>query len=209
MAQKLKWLEVANSLESSYKTNEIGQSLYSLVRMYKPKVCVEIGVLAGYSAIFTLAALRDNGNNAHWYGFDLFEDYPFNKSTEQQTRHNIASAGFNLEYSLYRLDITKSDWFMDKILGIKGDIDFMHIDISNDGDTVRDVVNNLTDFIKIGGLLLFEGGSEARDNVDWMKLFQKPSLRNALTDIIKNDDRWELYRFIDDFPSMTVLGRVS
>ena len=61
-------------VESSYKNNNFGFMMYSLVRLYKPEKCYEFGVLDGYSTVSIACALRDNklGNLT---AVDLFEEY--------------------------------------------------------------------------------------------------------------------------------------
>lgn len=57
-----KWFQVAQKyVYSSYKTNDLGRVLYNLVSEFKPKRCVELGCLQGYSSIFIAAALAHSG----------------------------------------------------------------------------------------------------------------------------------------------------
>lgn len=48
-------------IESSYKKNDLGKTLYDLVIKYKPFNLIEFGSLYGYSTIAMAMALRDLG----------------------------------------------------------------------------------------------------------------------------------------------------
>ena len=65
---------------SSYRKNNIGQTLYDIVIKLRPKNIIEIGVLEGYSTICMAQALKDLGDrSAKVYAHDLFDAYSFHK----------------------------------------------------------------------------------------------------------------------------------
>ena len=56
-------------------------------------------------------------------------------------------------------------------------VHFLHVDISNTGDTVRVIMEQWDPKMIQGGIICFEGGTEERDNVEWMKKYGKPSIK--------------------------------
>ena len=46
-------------IESSYRKNNLGFTLYHTIRMLKPKIVVDFGILYGYSTVAIAQALRD------------------------------------------------------------------------------------------------------------------------------------------------------
>jgi hypothetical protein len=88
-----------------------------------------------------------------------------------------------------------------------GTVDLLHIDISNDGAKMADVVplweRKLSE--SPNALLVIEGGSAARDRVEWMVTYAKPPLRTWL------ESQWVEARFswltLEPFPSITLLRR--
>jgi len=52
-----------------------------------------------------------------------------------------------------------NDWVVE-------DFDLLHLDISNDGKTVTDVFNRIKSKIENGSTMIFEGGTEERDNIE-------------------------------------------
>ena len=66
-------LDQFDDLCSSYVDNNYKFLFYSFVKILKPRKCVELGVLNGYSLFSMAMALRDNGFGKIT-GCDLFED---------------------------------------------------------------------------------------------------------------------------------------
>ena len=64
-------------IESSYQKNDLGFTIYSVVRMLKPKVVVDFGILSGYSTICIAQAIRDNGEGKV-LAYDIFDEYEYN-----------------------------------------------------------------------------------------------------------------------------------
>jgi hypothetical protein len=82
-------------------------------------------------------------------------------------------------------------------------VDFMHIDVSNTGETIRDVVNEWDQRIRPGGLVLFEGGSPLRDEVSWMKRYNKDRIGDEIN---SNNMLKRRYTFLvlHPYPSMLI-----
>jgi tRNA A58 N-methylase Trm61 len=51
--------------------------------------------------------------------------------------------------------------------------DMLHLDISNDGYIIDRTLCMLASQIAAGAIVVFEGGSVERDEVEWMKKFKK------------------------------------
>lgn len=147
-------------IESSYRENDIGRTLYELVLDLKPKTIVEFGVLNGYSTVAMAMALEELGRGKI-YGYDLWGKYQFKHSTMSNAYNNIQRYGLQDYVELLYGDIETWTPF---------DYDLMHIDISNDGDKLSKAVDKVKSF---GGNIVFEGGTSERDNVEWMKKYEK------------------------------------
>lgn len=153
-------------IQSSYKYNNLGKTLYDFVRYEKPEKVVDFGVLDGYSTICLAQGCRDNG-----YGkvkvYDLFEDYEFNHSQFDRLIKNIKEFGL-IEW----VDVEKKNFF-DWVKNPE-EFDLVHIDISNTGDIV-DIIGTLQG----KGVVLFEGGSEQRDRTGWMMKYNKKPINQS------------------------------
>ena len=176
------------NIESSYQENDIGKTLYDAVLKYKPKKIIEFGTLGGYSAVAMAMALDEIGEG-HIYGYDLFEDYEFKNSTQENTQKNINEYGVAHYVTLVRKDF--ETW-----LQAPEQFDMLHLDISNKGDTLERLYEAVKDQIKKGAIVLFEGGSEERDNVEWMKKYNQKKLRDAHVPFEVIDSR---------FPSLSIM----
>lgn len=191
------WLEVANNCYSSYKQNDLGWVLYGLVRAHKPVVCVELGVLEGYSAIFTAAGLKDNGFG-YLGAYDLWEDYPYRHVTQKDTQDRLKTTGVAGYVTLDYHDAHN-------VPGLYGEceIDFLHIDLGNNGSTFRWAMETFRPLLSEEGIIIFEGGSKERDQCDWMLQYEKPPIRTVLeNETLMKDWDWSV---IKPYPSMTIM----
>ncbi len=151
-------------IESSYRENDLGKTLYEQVLKYKPKKVVEFGALFGYSTIAMAMALHELGQGKI-VSYDLWDKYPHTHSTKNNTQKNIDLYGLSEYVTLKQGDLI--EWLKDP-----EEFDMMHIDISNKGDIIKMVFNTIKSHIKKGKIILFEGGSKERDNVEWMKKYK-------------------------------------
>jgi hypothetical protein len=83
-------------------------------------------------------------------------------------------------------------------------VDWLHVDISNDGDTYRQVFSRWAS--KVRGVMLLEGGSPERDRVPWMAQFDKAPIVPAIEEIRRSYPQWVLM-VVTPFPSLTVAMR--
>ncbi len=188
---------------SSYKKNNYGDVFYNMVKENKPTCLVELGVLHGYSTTFMAKALKENkrimGISGHLNAYDLFEDYPFKHGTKTSVEGVLKKEALD-DF----VTISKGDAFVIHGAYTDNSVDFLHVDISNTGQIVRDIIKMWHRKIRPGGIIVFEGGSAERDNIEWMKKYNKPPIRKELA---TNPIIAEHYTYIGyaPFPSITML----
>ena len=158
-------------MESSYKQNNYGEVFRAIISAFHPINAVELGVLNGYSTFHIAAALKKNGRG-DLNAYDLFEDYPYRHSNYEDIKI--------LFQHCQNVKIHKQDAYSVADNYQNGSVDFLHIDLSNDGDTVKKIMNQWDTKMVIGGIILFEGGTEERDKVEWMMKYNRPSLKNEI-----------------------------
>jgi len=157
---------------------------------------VELGVLEGYSAIFIAAALRANGKG-RLYAYDLFEYYEHRCSTLEYVQSNVDKLALGsyielIKGNAYDVEIVENN-----------SVDFIHIDLSNDGDVFRTFLERMDPKLRVGGVIIFEGGSAERDNYEWMVKYNKPKIQDVIQ---SNELLITNYEFVvlRPFPSVTI-----
>lgn len=190
-------------MHSSYAQHNYAEVFKSIVSAHQPLVCVELGTLEGYSAIAIAQGLRENfekgGGRGHLACHDLFEDYQFRNSPLERTQRNIEEAGVADFITLYRANaMSVAEDYSDNSIGL------LHIDISNTGDTLTWAMEQWDRKMIQGGIILFEGGTDERDNVEWMIKFGKTPIKAELeaNPIIREKYVFSTYM---KFPSLTCL----
>lgn len=154
-------------IESSYQYNNLGRTLYDYVIYEKPDVVIDFGVLNGYSTICLALACKENGKGKVKV-YDLFENYEYNHAKLPRLVKNLK------EYGLIDwVDIEEKNFF-DWVKNPEP-FDILHLDISNTGDILDIVWDNL----RGKGTILFEGGSEQRDKVGWMQVHNKKPINQS------------------------------
>jgi len=168
----------------------------------KPLVSVEVGILDGYS-LFNLAiaikSIRNKfGIDCKLDGYDLFDDYRYKHGNFENIQKLSKEFGVDEFTKLYKMDA-----FEAYKLYRDNSIDLLHFDISNDGDILEKMINTWHSKIRPGGIILFEGGSKERDEVDWMIRYNKKPINPVLSnnEIINKQYNWFLYQL---FPSITL-----
>lgn len=157
-------------ITSSYNINDVGESLYNVVRNLKPKKIIDFGLLYGYSTICLAQAVKDNGFG-EIIGYDLFEDYKYKNARMDVINMNLKFYGLNSYVTLKPMDF-------DVWLDLKEDFDLLHLDISNDGETIEKISNSYPH-----KPILFEGGTPERDEIEWMKKYNKTPIFPKQTSI--------------------------
>lgn len=172
-------------MKSSYKKNNYRQIFRDLA--HDKKFIVEFGILDGYS----LKAFADTGNKV--FGIDLFENYQYNRADYWDIVQKFKDYS-NVYFS--HGDFYKAfHWFRDE------SIDLLHIDISNDADVYEFAINHYWKKVRKDGLMILEGGSEERDNVEWMKKYNKKPINSYLKSLSLK------YKIIEKYPSITIFKK--
>lgn len=195
-------------VESSYKEASYGDVFYGLVRTHRPKLIVELGTYLGYSALHMAAAMRDNNTAVEGalYLLDLWDDYPYRHCSIANTKSHFTRNGL-LSMPHCPVHFMNGDAAGTVENFSDGAVDLLHIDISNDGAKMAEIVplweRKLSN--SPNTLMILEGGSSARDRVDWMMKYKKLPIRPWL------ESRWVTERFswltLEPFPSLTLLRR--
>lgn len=155
------------SIYSSY-SEEIGNTLYNKVITYKPKIICDIGVLQGFSTYYLAKAAKEIGSKV--IAIDLFEDYEFNSISLKDFNENMKTLGVSDTVESVKCD------YLDFLQNYSIKPDFIHFDVSNDGEKIINLLTHVTKNTKV----LFEGGSVDRDNQDWMIKYNRKKIRDTL-----------------------------
>ena len=179
---------------SSYEKNNYGPLLRSLSENCVTSLAVELGVLHGYSTEYIAWGVLGKGR---LMAYDLFEEYEYNHSKFNDIRVKFLNFGDTVK--LIQGDAFKAhNDFEDASVG------FLHVDLSNTGDIIKEIINNWNNKIAQRGIIVFEGGSFVRDNIEWMKKYNKSPIRAELENnkIINEQYLWGVF---EAYPSMTVM----
>ena len=192
-------------IESSYAQNELGEILKAYVVGFMPVTLVELGVLHGYSAHYIARGIKElhefQGMKCVLDAYDLFEDYPYKHGNKEEVENGLKEAGLSDYVRLY-----KGDAFQVQENYEDGKVEFLHVDISNTGETLERVMELWHPKMCVRGLIMFEGGSEERDQIEWMTKYNKKPIKPVVdTHPIIQRDYW--YGTYWRFPSLTVLFR--
>lgn len=177
---------------SSYHPEKFSKVFKALCFVTNPKRIVEFGVLDGYSLD---CFLDSTSEDCLIEAYDLFEDFPYNAADFGKISERYSNISPN------RLKIKKADIFQSLSFLPKYQIDLIHVDIANNGETYQFCIDNILPILKPGGILLMEGGSEERDNCEWMVKYNKPKIREVLE---KYSDSLEI-KIFSEFPSLTMI----
>jgi len=179
-------------MRTSYSTIDLdyGDLITSITYLLKPKSIVEIGILDGYS----LEKFINNSNvNTKIEAFDLFDSFNGNHSIESELQQKFVNKN---------VKISKGDFYELHNL-IENNIDIIHIDIANNGDTFEYAIKNYLPKLSTSGVLILEGGSIERDNVEWMHKYNKTPINPLLE---KYKDTLDIQIF-GHFPSITLIRK--
>jgi hypothetical protein len=169
-----------------------GHLLNSITFVKNPKKIVEIGILDGYS----LECFTKNSNkDTQIYAYDLFENFNGNHSNKNDIISNFLNfSNVKIEYgNFYELNNI-----------IENNVDIIHIDIANNGDVFEHAIKHYLPKLSENGILLLEGGSIERDNVEWMNKYNKPLINPVIQKYKKNNFNVEV---IGSFPSITIIRK--
>ena len=173
-------------MRSGYKTHLTYADIFKTVLFFASGLnVVEFGILDGFS----LRCLVKYANDAKITAYDIFEEFNGNHAVEERVRRDFADTG---------VDIRRGDMY-DVLPKMEDDsIDVLPVDIANDGDAYEFVLKHAKK-VKAGGIILMEGGSDERDNVDWMVKYDKRKIKPVL-------DACRLrHATVGSVPSMTII----
>ena len=186
-----------NKMNSSYKKNNYSEVFYSIVREFQPNIAVELGILDGYSTCAIAKGIKDN-KFGKLESYDLFEDYPYKHGIQEEVQKMINKRDLQDSVSLFKGDAFE---VYDKY--DNNSLLFLHVDISNDGDIISKILELWNSKIDVGGQIIFEGGTEERDNIEWMKKYNRSSIKQEIeTNTILNT--CYVYGTYLKFPGLTV-----
>ena len=179
---------------SSYLNNELDYLDIFKIASYliKPKKIVEFGILDGTS----LKVLLENNLKAKIYAYDIFDEFNGNSANINKLKNKFKN---------YKNLTIKKGNFFSKFNRLKDNsIDLLHIDIANDGLVFNFFIDHYFKKLRKNGIAILEGGSVERDNVKWMKKYNKVKITKSLIKIKKKK-----YNFIKigRVPSVTIFKK--
>lgn len=162
-------------IRTSYQNNDLnyGDIITTITKCILPKKIVEIGILDGYS----LSKFIENSpDDTIIEAYDLFEEFNGNHAnkeyiTEKFNQHSNVKIRYGNFYNLHE--------------SIGNNIDILHIDIANNGDVLDFVIKNYFNLMSKNSVIIFEGGSTERDNIEWMNKYNKPKIVPVIEKLIK------------------------
>jgi len=174
-------------MNSSYKNNiTYGDLIEGITYAVNPKKIVEIGILDGYSLKHFI---NSSTNTTIIKAYDIFEEFNGNHGNKDKLIKDFEHhKNVSIEYGdFYKLNNSLEE------------IDILHIDIANNGDVYDFAIKNYLPKLSKNGIMILEGGSEERDNVEWMTKYNKPSIQP----IVKKYNM----KVIGTFPSITLFRK--
>lgn len=179
-------------IRSSYQNNDLNyiDIITIITKFILPKKIVEIGILDGYS----LNEFIENSNNETIIeAYDLFEEFNGNHANKEYIIE---------KYSKYNnLKIKYGDFYnLHETIG--DNIDILHIDIANNGDVLDFVIKKYFNLMSKNGVIIFEGGSIERDNIEWMNKYNKPKIVPIIETLKKKGYNISV---VGKIPSITII----
>ena len=135
----------------------------------------------GYSSLIIASTIKKLKLKSKFDSYDLFENYQFKSSRYEDVISLIKNFKLKKNIILYHCDFSN----IYKNYKTKS-IDFAHIDISNNGDTIEYFFKYYDRIMKQGSIIIFEGGSIFRDKVKWMKKYKKENYESIYENKIIN-----------------------
>jgi predicted O-methyltransferase YrrM len=160
-----------------------------------PKNIVEFGILKGDSLS---AFIQSSNKTTQIKAYDIFDDFNGNHA-------NI----FEMTYKYEKYDNVTIQYgdFYQKYEEFEDDsIDILHIDIANNANVLEYCIINYLQKITKNGIIIFEGGSKERDEVEWMNKYNKPKMYPYI-EKIKTERQDIQINTYGTFPSITIIKR--
>ena len=180
-------------MNSSYKNNlEYGNVFESILFIVKPKSIVEFGILDGYSLDYFLNNTTKETKIDAYDIFDKFNGNHAKRTVIEKYKKNDNVSIIDCDFYTKHTDIHDNS------------VDILHIDIANTGDTYIHAFEFYLNKLTKNGIMILEGGSTRRDNVYWMKKYDKPKIIKVLE---QYKDKINI-KTIGDFPSITLVTKL-
>jgi predicted O-methyltransferase YrrM len=172
---------------SSYTNKDLntGDVIDSLVYALNPSNILEVGILNGYSLQhFTNSA----SSTCRIQAYDIFDDFNGNHANKEDLLSMFKDhKNVSIEYGdFYKIHET-----------IEDKLDIIHIDVANNGGVYEYAMDNYFNKLTDNGIMLLEGGSIDRDEVEWMNKYEKPKIHP----VVKKYNM----KVIGSFPSITII----
>lgn len=204
-------------MRSSYIENNYGKLIEEYIVAWQPSNFVELGILDGYSTLHIANGIKRLSFLRKWnppklQAYDLFDDYQFKHGRKEEVEKLLKDNNVNEHVDIIKGDAYKvHENYENVAYDSRGEqlnrgIEFLHIDISNTGNIIKDLINLWHPKIGWRCIILIEGGSEERDNVEWMKKFNMSSIKKEL-DTNPIISKYYIQGTYYKYPSMTVLLR--
>lgn len=181
-------------MRTSYTNKNLtyGDLLNCITMLANPKKIVEIGILDGYSLE---CFIKNSNNNTQIIAYDLFEDFNGNHSIKKDIIEKFVNySNVKIEYgNFYELNNIIDD-----------NIDIIHIDIANNGDVFEYSIQNYIPKLSDNGILILEGGSNERDNIEWMNKYNKHKISPVIQ---KYKEKNINIQVVGTFPSITIIKK--
>ena len=187
---------VEDGFHSSYKNKDLSfkDVLQTITATINPKIVVEYGILDGYSLN---TFVQHSQSDCQFFAYDIFEKFVGNGA-----RKEVLDGRFD-QYS--NVHIANGDFFDAPVILEDGTVDILHIDIANNGDVYEFAVTNLLSKLSEHGVMILEGGTAARDEVEWMSKFNKRAINPYLLSLQTSDS--VSVNIIGNFPGLTIIKK--
>ena len=186
-------------IRSSYKNPvDYGDVLGAIVTAKRPlKRIAEYGILDGFSLdVFVRLSPDDCVIEAR----DIFENFDGNGARRSQLEARFANRLNNIKVSILEGDFHDASKDLDN-----GCYDLIHVDIANNGDIYAEAEQTLFSKLAVGGLLILEGGTPARDQVPWMLQYGKSPIVPEI-DRLKALGKYDV-TVLGTFPGITIMRK--
>jgi hypothetical protein len=127
-------------------------------------------------------------------GYDIFENF----------NGNGAKRDILQKFTHFpNVKIQEGDFYKKHIEFEENSIDILHIDIANDGAVYDYAFQHYFPKLTQEGMMILEGGSEERDNVEWMIKYKKQPIVETLE---KYRLMYDIFT-IEHYPSLTFIRK--
>lgn len=182
-------------MKSSYNKSQLTYRdiLKTICFCRNPTQIVEFGILEGFS-LQTFIDSTDEKCQIHAY--DIFDEFNGNGAKQDVIK----------KFSSSRVKVNYGDFYTKLYKYGDRSIDILHVDIANDGDVYKHCIDHYLTKVKVGGFIIFEGGSVERDNVEWMLKYNKTPINPLVEQLKKRIDLG--ITLFEQYPSMTLVKRI-